>query len=399
MKKLFSLLLVIFVMLSMVFPVSALNSTISTPSKSITVLNLDDNSIQNNDTLKKLANTSSAANDVDVINLSSDKINQIDTASLFNIVDNGAILVVQNTSNINTCEEMANYLKINTSNIYADIVDDNVLILGYEIHKNTSDYSIAPIFATVLKPENDDDFDIKGELENLKACDTIYVDPMDVYQRVQAQTHDEVSATASPQYNFDFDYDQSGYGYLYGKNGNAVWGKKDGYQVFAFVKKYVTVKRNCIKNGYAYDTVESHFTITGQNNKYVKSYKVANNVGKSYTSMPGYLYVNEHTKAIFSVEFSITDKGPITKNAVTIDYNPDKQTISTTVTNKKVLWNVSPNSHIKNASWRFNGSCLLSTPRGKDSILWVGVEELVVDNALLKYSITTPLVLTVNIKK
>ena len=45
MKKLFSLLLVIFVMLSMVFPVSALNSTISTPSKSITVLNLDDNSI------------------------------------------------------------------------------------------------------------------------------------------------------------------------------------------------------------------------------------------------------------------------------------------------------------------------------------------------------------------
>lgn len=176
-------------------------------------------------------------------------------------------------------------------------------------------------------------------------------------------------------------------------------GKKDGYQVFAFVKKYVTVKRNCIKNGYAYDTVESHFTITGQNNKYVKSYKVANNVGKSYTSMPDYLYVNEHTKAIFSVEFSITDKGPITKNAVTIDYNPDKQTISTTVTNKKVLWNVSPNSHIKNASWRFNGSCLLSTPRGKDSILWVGVEELVVDNALLKYSITTPLVLTVNIKK
>lgn len=123
MKKLFSLLLVIFVMLSMVFPVSALNSTISTPSKSITVLNLDDNSIQNNDTLKKLANTSSAANDVDVINLSSDKINQIDTASLFNIVDNGAILVVQNTNNINTCEEMANHLKINTSNIYADIVE------------------------------------------------------------------------------------------------------------------------------------------------------------------------------------------------------------------------------------------------------------------------------------
>lgn len=145
--------------------------------------------------------------------------------------------------------------------------------------------------------------------------------------------------------------------------------------------------------------MESHFTITGQNNKYVKSYKVANNVGKSYTSMPDCLKVNKHTNAIFSVEFGVTDKGATTKSVVTIDYNPDEQAISTTVTNKKVLWNVSPNSHLKNTSWNFNGSCLLRTPRGKDSVLWVGVEELVVDNALLKYSITTPLVLTVNIKK
>lgn len=398
MKKIISVFLIFFILCSLSFSVCATNQN---AVQTINILDLDSFTSSNSTATQSTKSTLSLYKNADVINISSDRFTQINYADLFTLIDDGALLVVQNTNGIDSSEEMAEYLNINSAtNVYSDILSNDVLTLGYTIQKVSSGYSIDPIFATVLKPENDDDFNIDEELSALKHCDDFYIDPLDIYQRSQVQSHSSyISTTATSQYTLDFDYDKHGYAYLYGKNGDSVWHQKDGYKKFAYVEMYATVKREFIKNGYAYDSVQSLFTITGLNNKYVKSYKVANNVGKNYTSMVNCLNINEQTSAKIAIEYGWSEKGITTKSVVTYDVNPSKQNIYTTKTNNKVLWSASPNSHIKNASWCLNGSCLLKTPSGNASTLWVGVEELVVDNALLKYTITTPLVLTVTIKK
>lgn len=343
----------------------------------------------------------SSANIVNISSLESDKSN---LEYALQLVDNGAIMVVQNESNIVSCEDLAKQMNIPVQDVTGEINNESIAILGYVVRRNSLDYKIEPIFATVMKPSvSSETFDIQTEIANLKESGQAYIDPIDIYCRIEdsdCKKENNISnkeiLSGKLQMRTNFYTDLFGYGYLYGKNGNAVWGQQSGYTQFGYIEMYTCVIREKVLNGYRYDAVETLFTATGLNNKFIESYKVCNQVKGSGPSMVKYLYLNTQNTRTYTMSYTVTSQGIETSSSVSTEVNPGAQVTSTTKTNNKVVWNCNPNSNLNNSSWMLEGSCLTKTPSSSNAAMYISFAELVVDNWALEYTSPCPIVMTIN---
>lgn len=410
MKKYLALIMSVLLGISCIFPVNATYITMEQENStylnaSVNLLDLakwaDIDKYKNATVLKS---TDNDINNTDIINVSSDTIEKIDLNKVLQIVDNGALLIVQNKSNINSSTEMAKKINISVQSIVSNVDDEMTsIVLGYCIRKGWDDYIIEPILATVMKPINDTGFDLSEELNNLKNADNVYIDPIEFYcQAINSPKFfrsildiKEFAAGTQKVRKKQAHTETFGWAYLYGKNGNAVWGTgHNGYTLFGYIENSIYVIREFTKNGYNYDAVECQFTATGRGNKYVKSYSTFNQV-VSNSLMDAYTYLNVKNKYIYSTSYSWSGNGTTSSVTVQSEVNPGEQQISTSKTYNHVLWKCVPNSHLKNASWFLEAGCSTKTAIGKRATIRVGFDELVVDNAFLKY--TSPCPVCVNI--
>lgn len=340
-------------------------------------------------------------NKADIINISSSKISQLDFDYILQLVDNGAILVIQNDDDIQTCSEIVSLLNINSQDVMVDAEDKGTIELGYSIRRDGTGYIVEPVFATVLKLESDETFNLNQELENLKNSSEAYIDPIDFYYSKK----DNIKSTEnnqgqSPSGNGALQIDRrsayvscSGIGYLYGKNGDAVWGQKTGYEKFGYVEMSAYIIRKYSKNGYDYDAVECSFTATAENGKHVEWYSVFNHViSNSY--METFLYVNEQNEYTYGFEYTYGSDGPQISTSYTTTVNPGEQCKTTFKEYNYVRWNCTPYSN--GETWVMETSCLTRTASNLTATTRVGFEEFVVDNWLLQYESPCALVMNVS---
>lgn len=346
------------------------------------------------------------SNMVDVINISSDNIKTDDLEYVLQLVDNGATLVVQNKSNISSCEEMGMLLGITESKIAVDFsANDSVFVMGYSVRKSVRKYLIEPVFASVMLPKDENkEYDFAKELCDLKESNCAYVDPIDLYCEIEESKSgiaSEIAFNDSTVGKLQLRIRQAtesahGYGYLYGKNGKAVWGPKDGYTEFAYIEISAYVVPEFTKNGHKYDALECLFVATGRGDKYVDSYTVFNEV-VSNTFMEGYTKISQFNQNTYETKYSVKSDGTIeTSYSVSTVVNPGSQVVQDTKTYNRAEWECTPNSHLKNKSWTLEAGCLTNTSSGKKASMMLGFHEITVDNWLLKYVSPCAITLFIN---
>lgn len=417
MKKLLSLVLsIVLTSLSCLSVSAAQSESISVEKEfsnaSINLIDLDnwlESGDYENSTISKELDKKNYSNSfmTDVINIASNNLKEEDSDYILQLVDNGATLIIQNKTNVSSSEEICDLVGIPRQDISISVENSDMWInIGYAIQNSGGEYKIEPIFATVMQPKDNETFDIKAELQNFKNSNDAYVDPIDFYclseeskQTLYDKTYEPLISNGMLQLRISEAKESfGGYGYLYGKNGDAEWGITSGYTQFAYVEFSTYIVPEFNKGSYKYDAVECLFTLTGRNDKYIDSYIAFNEI-KSNTSMELYTYLNKQSKQIFTTEYTWTTDGPESSFSVSTEVNPAEQTIKTAKTLNKVAWTCSPNSKLKNQSWVLEAGCLTKTLSGKKAALIVGLDELVVDNWLLKYTSPGRLIMNVSFQR
>lgn len=416
MKKLLSLFICVVMLLLAIIPANATDagSTLEKKryaDKSVNLIDLDNWKGRKNYNKAEVAdeihtNKFGSSNMVDVINISSDNFKTEDLNYALQLVDNGATLVVQNKSNISSCEEMGTTLGITESKIAVDFLEnDSMFVMGYSVRKSARKYLIEPVLASVMLPKDDaKEYDFAKELDALKESNCAYVDPIDLYCEIEESKYEkatEIAFNNSTIGKLQLRIQQAtesanGHGYLYGKNGTAVWGPKDGYTEFAYIEITAYVVPEFTKNGHKYDALECLFVATGRGDKYVDSYIVFNEV-VSNTFMETYTKISQFNQNTYETKYSIKSDGTIEAScSVSTIVNPGAQVVQDTKTYNRVEWECTPNSHLKNKSWTLEAGCLTNTSSGKKASMMMGFHEITVDNWLLEYVSPCAITLFIN---
>lgn len=204
------------------------------------------------------------------------------------------VLLIQNKGDFNSCEEIAQALNITCIEQFPEINTDTSFMLGCVVSKNNSQYYMDIVFATVLQSVDDEHFDLNEELELLRASADAYIDPIEIYQKINSDNYlESINNTFITTCSLEI-YQYSGWGYLYGKNGDSTWGYESGYTLFGDVRVDVNVERKLTSTGYKYDLVTAKYTATGCNDKYVESYKTfQQSVNTTDCIVNNYSYINE----------------------------------------------------------------------------------------------------------
>lgn len=139
--------------------------------------------------------------------------------------------------------------------------------------------------------------------------------------------------------------------------------------------------------------------MVGLNDKYVKSYKVSHCADKTPSTLWKCSEIKESSTHTYSFTYGWSgDKVEYTFGFAS-EVNPYGQNIDTVEIGNKATWTAKPNSHKTNSSWFLNVSSVICTTSGNDSYIWIGVDELIVDNWLLQYKSPCPNALKIIIKK
>lgn len=405
MKRAISIFMVIIMLSFTMLTLGASAYDIS--SKPTKILDLDENSnLKARNVINDISKVNTKnADDIDLVNLSMENYTKEEKDVALNLVDKGALLVIQDDNYFKSNDEVATFFGLNEQQIAISETKGNAVTIGYTISKDDGEYVVNPVLASLMIPVDTDmqQFDMEKELQELKESDDIYIDPTDIYSHHIESKQDKfyTNEDSSPRKALGTSYSFFSHQYLYGKNGNAVWGIKDGYTEFGYIEMYTTITRKHITSTHNHDSVETRYVMTGRNNKYVKKYIVAQVSKDSPSFMEDWARIKCTTNKDISFSYSVNSKGELTVSytITQTDFNPAAQAIDYAKTDNKVAWTVEPNSHRSNQTWEFEGSSTIRTPIGKDSFMWIGVDELIVDNSLLQYKSPGPCATKITIKK
>lgn len=348
-------------------------------------------------------NNRSVTDCADVVNLSSNSLNADQLDYAMQLADNGAVVIVQNKNEINTCAEMTSFLDIPEPDIKLEIDSNNYINIGYCIKSSEAGTnSIEPIFATVMKPDDSEEpFDLTQELVNLKNSSAAYIDPVDYYNvinnaateqqgsKLQQNTSEKGRLQASPYKN------QSAYGYLCRKGGDVKWGIISGYTKLAYVHVNVNITRGNNSGGYNYDQVDTTFMATGMGGEYIDKYVVFDRVDQN-AYMYDSVYLNQQSKYTLSTTYTWGGDGLSVGTAMSTEVNPGEQCLTTNQLNNYVAWHCIPNSNLKDRTWKINTGFSTRKVNGYTAKISCGFEELVVAGSGKRY--TSPNAVVANVQ-
>lgn len=232
--------------------------------------------------------TDKNADNIDLVNISMENYTKEEKDVALNLVDNGALLVIQDNNYFKSNDEVATFFGLDEQETAISETKGNAVTIGYTISKDEGEYVVNPVLASLMIPVDTDmtQFNMEKELQELKNSDDVYIDPTDIYSHYieSKQDEDSLNNVATAQSNSSYFYGPFE-AYLYGKNGTAVWGPKSGYEKFGYTKIIVEVIRQKVYGGRAFDAVETRYNMVGLNDKYVKSYKVSHCADKTPSTL------------------------------------------------------------------------------------------------------------------
>lgn len=341
--------------------------------------------------------------------LSCDTIDNEDLNTAKELVDNGTSLYITN-ENINTLSDLFNeeYSQFDNSDLY----------LGTYIQSNGDGYTLTPITADIVESEDCSD-----------CSDTVYakeinqdIDLSDVYNKLQNDTSDneilnKISETEKAKLQtstaignsfadcsvFKYFYKKgsvngTGTTYQYSSAGSiSNWSKLGSIKILGYAIKVKTVGNK------TYDNIYSVVTASGLNNKFVHYYNYNMKVTSSNTSILDETYLKDgSSKVTTSIASGVSSdgKGTIT-SSTSYSYDPNGQQITNKLGEKSVKsWYASPNSKVKNGSWKISPSMLVVNNNGKNATTSVKfyVNDFRVGGGTRHYTITSQASVTLSFK-
>lgn len=342
-------------------------------------------------------------NSVDIIKCDSISDEQFDIAKEF--IDNGTSIYVTGENS----DEISQLFNEDLSEF-----DDSDVYLGTYIQSFGGEYMITPVVADVVDSQ---ECEVSGT--ELNEC----LDPCELYtdiqndigdleffnnlsdsQKIRLQTSTKIGSSFKDVSVFKYFYKEgsaggTGTNYKYsGSTSISGWSKLGSIRIVGYAVKIKTVGKK------TYDDIYSIVTASGLNDKFVKYYTYNMKATSSNTSILDETSLDGGSKS--SVTTSIANgvssdgKNTIT-STVSYSYNPKGQTINNQFGEKYIrTWKASPNSKIKNESWKIYPSIMVVNSSGTTSATTVKlyVSSFRVSGGTRNYTINKEASVTLNFK-
>ncbi|MDR1409872.1 MAG: hypothetical protein LBJ12_06370 [Oscillospiraceae bacterium] len=406
-KVLLSVLLCLVMATSVVVPTMAA-STPQWIANALTVLDLDgwDDSWKY-DTVNFVKDVTSQtkpqANKTDIINASLSTMNAEEKEYALQLVDNGAVLLLQNGTDEFTSYDVASEMSIDMNTVKLVDTLDETLTLGFVITKQNQDFMILPVFAYVLNETNEESITpLEQSLIELRETEP-YVNPFDFYSAiVQNQTNSSVTTTnvenavlqADPTTPSNSYWSPYGYGYLFGNykasNNPTVWGSAptSDYIKVATIEFNVYIVSEGVVNGYNQDRFYTRFRLGGNSDYHISSFTIG------FGSISG-AYVNDYLdvpsnygETTISMGTSYGSNGTTSTSTIAYKFNPDKCCITpiTPDINSKYSWRCAPQSAVDNGVWAVQPYIVTRTTNNVTATVYPTLYELKVNSGVHEFA-------------
>lgn len=308
-----------------------------------------------------------SCNYVDVIKIDSIGNDNFDATK--ELIDNGTSIYVTDDNP----EEIIELFNGNMSEF-----EDADVYLGTYIQSYGGDYMITPVVADIVDlqeseitttelNENLDICDVYNDIQN-DISDLEFFDSLSDEQKVKLQTSTAIGTSFKDVSLFKYFYKKGiagGTGTTYKYSSSTAltdWSKLGSIKILGYAIKIKTVGTK------TYDNIYSVVTASGLSDKYVKYYTYNMEVTSSNTDIIDETYLNgdSDSNVTTSIGTGVSSDGKSTITTTTsYSYNPKGQSINNQFGEKYVkTWKSTPNSSVKNESWKIQPSILVVNSLG-----------------------------------
>lgn len=209
--------------------------------------------------------------------------------------------------------------------------------------------------------------DVYNDIQN-DIADLEFFDSISDEQKIKLQTSTAIGSSFKDASLFTYFYKKgiaggTGTNYKYSTSTSLTdWSKLGSIKILGYAIKVKTVGTK------TYDDVYSIVTASGLNNKYVKYYTYNMEVTSGNTDIldETYLTGDSNSTVTTSIGTGVSSDGKSTITTTTsYSYNPKGQTINNQLGERYIkTWKSTPNSSIKNESWKIQPSILVINSSG-----------------------------------